>query len=644
MAENSIKWQIDRFDDIKVLQFRVPSFEELSLRQKSLIYFLSQAALWGRDILADQNFKHNLQIRSLLESIVTSYQGDRENTDFVELEKYLKKVWFANGIHHHYSGDKFKAAFSPLFFSEQALAVGCTANDVELISAIIFHVDLYPTRCNHNDTDDMITSSANNYYDGVTQIEVEAYYKEMANRGDKARPISYGLNSRLVKEIGEIKELTYKIGGLYSEEIEKIVYFLEKAIPYSENKKQKESIIALVEYYKSGDLAIFDKYSTLWVQDIESQVDFINGFIEVYGDPLGYKGSWEASVNFKDFEATRRTDIISSNAQWFEDNSPIDDIYKKREVKGVTAKVITVATIAGDCYPATPIGINLPNSDWIRKEYGSKSVTIQNITAAYNAASLGSGFAEEFTLSKESLAIAKEYGLLAGDLHTDLHECLGHGSGQLAEGVVGDELKNHGSTLEEARADLFALYYMGDEKIVEIGIAPNMNIMKAAYDNFIFNGLIGQLTRVERGKTIVEAHMRDRQLIAAWCYEKGKENNVISFEKNNGKSYVVVNDYLALKELFGELLREIQRIKSSGDFEAGKTLVENYGVKVDDTLHAEVLERYAKLDLAPYSGFVNPNYIATFKDDEITDVKIEYCNDFAAQMFYYSNNYSITNR
>ena len=643
MITDNTKWQVDRFDDIKVLQFKVPNFAELSLSQKSLIYYLSQASLWGRDILADQNFKYNLQIRALLEKIVTIYIGDKELEDFVELEKYLKKVWFANGIHHHYSGDKFKAAFSATFFKEQALAAGATSEEVDMFCSIIFISDLYSTRCNHNDKDDMIVSSANNYYSGVTQAEVEEFYRDMASKGDKVRPVSYGLNSRLVKDGSEIKELTYKVGGLYGSEIEKIVYYLKKALPFCECELQCSSVEALIEYYISGDLQTFDKYSTLWVQDVESHIDFINGFIEVYGDPLGYKGSWEASVNFKDIEATKRTDIISRNAQWFEDNSPIDDIYKKSEVKGVTAKVIIVATIAGDCYPATPIGINLPNSDWIRKEHGSKSVTIQNITAAYNAASLGSGFAEEFTFSKESLDIAKEYGLLAGDLHTDLHECLGHGSGQLAEGVVGDELKNHGSTLEEARADLFALYYMGDEKIVELGIAPNMNIMRAAYDNFIFNGLIGQLTRIERGKTLVEAHMRDRQLIAAWCYEKGKDSNVISFEKRDGNSYVVVNDYLKLKELFGELLCEIQRIKSTGDFEAGKALVENYGVQIDNILHAEVLNRYAKLNLAPYSGFVNPRYIPTFDGENIVSVDIEYCNNYSEQMFYYSANYSINN-
>ncbi|MEG1934874.1 MAG: dihydrofolate reductase, partial [Rikenellaceae bacterium] len=592
MATEDFKWQIDRFDDVKVLRFQVPSFEELTLNQKLLTYYLSEAALWGRDIFTDQNFKYNLSIRSVLENIYTSEKIDKTSADFKALEVYLKKVWFANGIHHHYSGDKFTPKFSEQYFRSVAEAVGTSKEDIDTLSDVLFSRSKYMQRCNQTEGVDMVATSSGNYYDGVSQAEVEKFYADMAaDAPDKEHPVSYGLNSRLVKEGGVIKELTYKINGLYGKEIAKIVENLEKAIEYAENENQKTAISTLISYYKSGDLKEFDHYNVLWVQDTLSSVDFTNGFIENYNDPMGYKASWEANVNFKNVDATRRTDVISKNAQWFEDNSPIDDCYKKKSVRGVSAKVITVATIGGDCFPATPIGINLPNSDWIRKEHGSKSVTIQNITDAYTAAALGDGFTDEFTLRDEDIEIAKKYGSLAGNLHTDLHECLGHGSGQLAPGTKGDELKNYGSPLEEARADLFGLYYLGDEKLVELSIAPDMNVMKAAYNNFIFNGMMGQLTRIEEGKDIVQAHMRDRQLISTWCYEKGRDNNVIEIVKKDEKSYIVINDYKALRTLFAQLLKEIQRIKSEGDFAACKALVEGYGVKVNKELHAEVLNR-----------------------------------------------------
>ncbi|MFI3322347.1 MAG: dihydrofolate reductase [Rikenellaceae bacterium] len=643
MRQEQFSWVIDRFDDIKVLRYKVPGFEELDLGRKQLIYHLYKAALWGRDIFTDQNFQYNLPIRSLLEKIYLSNDIDKECSEFKFLEKYLKKVWFANGIHHHYSSEKFIAEFSREYFVNCAKTVGETSENIELYSHIIFD-DCYKVNCSQNRENDLLLASSSNYYRGVTQAEAEQFYGDMAEKGDKLRPISYGLNSRLVKnENGELEEIVYKVGGLYSGEIEKIVEHLTAATEFCENSKQRAVIESLIEYYKSGDLAVFDKYNILWLDDKQSHIDFVNGFIEVYGDPLGYKASWEANVNFINLEATRRTEIISSNAQWFEDNSPINPKYKKSEVKGVSAKVITVAAIGGDCFPATPIGINLPNSDWLRKEYGSKSVTIQNITDAYAAASLGDGFAKEFTLRSEDLEIAERYGALAGNLHTDLHECLGHGSGQLAQGVKGDELRNYGSALEESRADLFALYYLGDEKLIELGIVDSMEVMKAAYYNYIFNGLMGQLVRIEKGKNIVQAHMRDRQMVASWCYEQGRENKVIEIVVKDNKRYVVINDYAALRSLFAELLCEVQRIKSEGDFEAGRDLIENYGVKVDDNLHSEVLERYAALDLAPYSGFVNPRYTPIIEGGEIIDIEVSYSDSFAEQMLEYSEQFIIHN-
>ena len=645
--ETPFNWVVDRFDDIKVLKYQVPGFDTLILNEKLLIYYLNQAALCGRDIFFDQNGKYNLRIRRTLETIYLHYTGDRQTEEFRQFEKYLKKVWFANGIHHHYSNDKFQPEFSESYFDQ--LIAGTpeeffpkdfpsVSEVVATIKPVMFDPTLYPKRANQADGVDMIATSANHYYDGVTQAEVEAYYKQRTDPNDP-RPISYGLNSQLTKRNGRLVERTWKIGGMYSAAIEKIVYWLEKAAEVATQPQQKKTIEALIDYYRTGDLHTFDEYSILWVQDTTSKVDFINGFIETYGDPLGYRASWEAMVNFKDEEATRRTETISSEAQWFEDHSPIDSIYRKKQVKGVSAKVITTAMLGGDCFPATPIGINLPNADWIRKDYGSKSVTIQNITHAYNEAAKGNGFDEEFILRKEDRELKKKFGSLGDDLHTDLHECLGHGSGQLAPGVQSDALKNYGSTLEEARADLFALYYLGDPKLVELGLVPSFDVAKAEYATYILNGLMTQLTRIQPGKDVEEAHMRNRKLIAEWCYEKGN-GQVIEKVVKNGKTYFVVNDYQQLRSLFGDLLREIQRIKSEGDYEAGRALVETYGVKVDPTLHAEVLERYAKLNLEPYSGFVNPIYKPVMENGQIIDVMLEYTDDYAGQMLEYSKEYS----
>lgn len=640
-------WIVDRFDDIKVIRYEVPGFDELPLREKELIYYLAEAAKSGRDILYDQNCRMNLPVRRTLEVVYENYTGDRTAAEWKALEKYLKKVWFANGIHHHYSNDKFRPEFTEGFLldvietipEERFGELNALRGDV---CRAIFDPTLYPTRLNQTDGEDLLLTSSSNYYSGVNQAEAEAFYAGMAAAaGNDPEPISYGLNSQLVKDpaTGTLSERTWRVGGMYSPAIERVVYWLEKAESVAEGP-QKENIAALISYYKSGDLKEFDRYNIGWVRDTVSNVDFVNGFIETYGDPLGYKASWEANVNFIDSTACHRTEVISSNAQWFEDHSPVNPAYRKKEVKGVSAKVITVAMLGGDCYPATPIGINLPNADWIRKEHGSKSVTIDNITYAYDRAAHGNGFDEEFVLRAEDRERMDRYGKLADDLHTDLHECLGHGSGQLAPGVTGTELRSYGSTLEEARADLFGLYYLGDPKMVELGLVPSFDVAKAGYANYILNGLMTQLARIEPGKNVEESHMRNRKLIAEWCYERGKSDNVIEWVKQDGKTYVVVNDFEKLRSLFGELLCEMQRIKSEGDYEAGRDLVERYGVKVDPTLHAEVRERYAALGIEPYGGFVNPEYELVEQDGKIVDVKISYPNNYVEQMLGYSRDYS----
>jgi dipeptidyl-peptidase-3 len=644
---NTFTYQTEQFADVKILRYQVPEFEKLNLRQKQLIYFLAEAARCGRDILFDQNNKYNLRIRRTLEAIVKSYDGDRESENFKSFLVYTKRVWFSNGIHHHYSMDKFLPKFDEEYFGEllansnpDLLPFNKGEDIIELMNQlvpVIFEENVEAKRVVLNPDLDLIADSANNYYEGVSQEEVEKFYAS-ADKGDPEKPLSIGLNSKLIKENGELIEKVWKIGGMYSAALEKVVYWLEKAVEVADSDLQKQSLIKLIDFYKTGDLTTFDEYSILWVKDLDAHVDVVNGFIEVYGDALAFKASWESVVNFKDIEATKRTEIISDNAQWFEDNSPVDDRFKKDEVKGVSAKVITVAMLGGDCHPATPIGINLPNAEWIRKEHGSKSVTIDNVTHAYHQSSLKSGMLEEFAYSDEEIARAKEHGYLGGNLHTDLHECLGHGSGQLLQGVGVDALKNYHSTLEEARADLFALYYMMDPKMLEIGLMPNLDVAKAEYDGYIRNGLMTQLTRIELGKDIEESHMRNRQLIAKWVFERGE--HAIEKVMKEGKTFFVVKDYEKLRELFGGLLAEVQRIKSEGDFEAGKALVEDYAVKVDLNLHKEVKERFEKLNLAAYAGFINPDYHPVIENDEIIDVEISYPMDFSEQMLEYSEKYS----
>lgn len=648
---DGFKYSVDKFADIEILRYRVPDFENLSLKQKELIYFLSQAALEGRDILYDQNNKYNLIIRRTLEAVYENYKGDRKSAEFEHLMVYLKRVWMGSGIHHHYSEDKFVPEFSAAYFDEAVKSIDASRLPLEkgetveslikTLTPILFDPTVYPKRTNQEEGVDLILTSANNYYEGVTQNEVEAFYAKMKNPTDST-PVCYGLNSKLVKENGVILEKTYKVGGLYTEAIERIIGWLEKAATVAENDKQRDVINTLIEFYKTGDLKKYDEYSIIWVQDLASQIDFVNGFTESYGDPLGMKASWESIVNFKNVEATKRTELISKNAQWFENHSPIEKQFKKEKVKGVSAKVITAAMLGGDCYPATPIGVNLPNSNWIRSEYGSKSVTIENITEAYDQASLGNGFAEEFMWSKVERERAKEYASRTNNLHTDLHECLGHGSGKLLPGIDPDALKAYGSTIEEARADLFGLYYMGDSKMVELGLLPNNEAYKAEYYQFMMNGLITQLVRIQPGKNIEEAHMRNRQLIASWVYEKGKTEKVVEIVKRDGETFLVVNDYQKLRSLFGKLLSEIQHIKSTGDFDGGRKLVENYGVKVNKTLHTEILERYKKLNLAPYRGFVNPVYRLVKNDkDVISDVIVSYEEGYLEQNIRYSKEYSV---
>ena len=640
--ETEFNYVVDRFADVEVLRYKVPEFENLSLQQKKLIYYLSEAAIVGRDILTDQNCKYNLEIRTLLENIYQNYNGDRETEDFKAFEKYLKLVWFANGVHHHYSCDKFTPEFSQEFFTAQvnALPADKQPANIEILNKVIFDPTFMAKRVNQAEGQDLITTSACNYYDSITQAEVDAYYATIKNPNDST-PISYGLNSRLVKENGKVVEQVYKVGGMYNDAIVRIVENLTEAAKYAENDAQRKVIESLISYYNSGDLRTFDEYSILWVNDTTSQVDFINGFIESYGDPLGMKGAWESIVNFKNVEASKRTEIISENAQWFEDNAPTDPRFRKEEVKGVSAKVITAAILSGDAYPATPIGINLPNANWIRATHGSKSVTIENITQAYDEASHGNGFNEEFVIDEATRELMNKYLFITDNLHTDLHECLGHGSGKLLPGVDPDALKAHGSTLEETRADLFALYYLADPKLVELGLLDNKDAYKAEYYKYLLNGMMTQLMRIEPGKDVEEAHMRNRKLIAEWAYEMGKDENVVELTKIDGETYIKINDYDKLREIFGKQLAEIQRIKSEGDYEAGRVLVEKYAVKVDPQLHKEVLDRYASLNIAPYRGFVNPIY--TLEKDangEITDVKVTYGEGYIEQMLRYSRDYS----
>ena len=648
--KDHFEYTVDRFADLQLLRYRVNGFDDLSLRQKTLVYYLSEAALEGRDILFDQNGKYNLRIRRLLEAVYTGYQGDRATDGFRALEVYLKRVWFSNGIHHHYACDKFVPGFPETYLRElvDSVDVSCLpleeGETVETMCGklfpVIFDPSVMPKRVNQADGEDLVATSAANYYEGVTQKEAEDFYGEMKARGGD-RPVMYGMNSRLVKEDGMLKEQVWKADGMYGPAIRKIVGWLEKAETVAENDTQRKVIRLLVEFYRTGSLKVFDEYSIEWLKDTASQVDFVNGFIESYGDPLGLKASWESIVNFKDMEATRRTETISVHAQWFEDHSPVDARFRKERVKGVSAKVITAAMLGGDLYPSTAIGINLPNSNWIRSVHGSKSVTIGNLIEAYNKAARGNGFREEFVAGEEEKVLLDKYADLTDSLHTDLHECLGHGSGKLLPGVDPDALKAYGSTIEEARADLFGLYYLPDAKLVELGLTPDAEAYKAGYYSYMMNGLMTQLVRIEPGRDVEEAHMRNRQLIARWALEHGAADKVVELVRRDGKTCVRVNDYSRLRHLFGELLAEIQRIKSEGDLEAARQLVERYGVKVDPKLHKEVLARYKALNLAPYKGFVNPVYTAV-RDGEgrITDVTVDYTEGYAGQMLRYSRDYS----
>ena len=647
-------YSVDKFADVEILRYEVKGFEELSLRQKKLVYFLTEAALWGRDILFDQNGVHNLCIMELLEHIYLNYKGDRETPEWNAFTVYLKRVWFASGIHHHYSCDKFVPGFTPQYLDELISHLSpLFPPDSSLLTfhlsfftslfPIIFDPDVLPKRVNQADGEDLVVTSASNYYEDVTQQEAEAFYDSMKQSWhDKAHPLMFGMNSRLTKDAqGRVVEEVWKVGGMYSAALEKIVYWLKKAEEVAENDSQRRVISLLIQHYQTGSLETFDEYSIAWLKDTSSRIDFVNGFIETYGDPLGLKASWESIVNFKDLEATRRTETISSNAQWFEDNSPVDARFKKETVKGVSAKVITAAILAGDLYPASAIGINLPNSNWIRAVHGSKSVTIGNLTEAYSKAAKGNGFREEFAYSDEEVRLIDKYACLTDDLHTDLHECLGHGSGKLLPGVDPDALKAYGATIEEARADLFGLYYLPDKKLLELGLLPDNEAYKAEYYSYMMNGLLTQAVRIELGRDIEEAHMRNRQLIARWALEHGKDDNVVELVVRNSKTYVKVNSYEALRRLFGMLLAEVQRIKSEGDYEAARSLVENYGVHLDPKLHAEVLERYRHLNLAPYKGFVNPVYTPVLDDSgEIIDVKISYDEGYTEQMLRYSRDYS----
>ena len=636
--KGDFRYLMDEFADLKIMRYQVPGWDELTLQQKEYVYHLAEAAKYGRDIIWMQNCRCNIEIRRTLENILENYSGDRTCKEWAQFEAYAKRVFFSNGIHHHYAEDKFFPECPQTYFHELMSNVG--ADNAEL-EDIIYNPSIYPAR-KMMSADDIVAESAVNFYENVTRAEVEAFYAAMVDPSDKT-PVSYGLNSRVVKgEDGIIREDVYKVGGLYGPALEKICTELEKAAQVAENQTQKDYIADLIEYYRTGDLKLWDKYNIQWVNDTLGTVDFVNGFVEDYNDPLGRKATWEGLVNFKDNEASRRTELISANAQWFEDNSPVDNRFKKEQVKGVTAKVINVAVLAGDCYPAAPIGINLPNADWIRREHGSKSVTIANLTSAYNMAAQESpkSMLSEFAWSEEEIALEKKYGGITNDLHTDLHECLGHGSGKLLPETSPSALGEFSSTLEETRADLFGLYYLADPKLVELGILPDMEAYKAQYSSYIRNGIFTQFTRVALGKKNMEAHMQNRKLIADWCYEKGKKANVIEKKVRDGKTYFVVNDYEALRGLFGELLAEVQRIKSEGDYKAGKALVEKYAVDIDPELHKEVLERYSALGLKPYGGFLNPEIVPVKKLGKVVDYEIVYAEDYLGQMLEYGKKYS----
>lgn len=644
------KCQDVRFADIQMLRYRLDGFDKLPLNSKKLIYCLSEATLWGRDITFDQFGKYNLKIRKTLEAVFLSYKGDRQDKEFLALTEYLNRVWFSNGIYHHYGCEKFVPDFSEQFLRNAVencnkellpLGKGETAEQfIDELSKPVFDPSFMPKRVNMDEGVDVVKESACNFYDGVTQKEVEDFYKKQSANDDD-EPVSHGLNTTLVKSDGALTEHVWKIGGLYGAAIEHIVFWLNKAKGYAQNDKQRQYIETLVDYYTTGDLKTFNKYCIEWVQEHSSDIDFVNGFIEVYGDPLGLKGSWEGIVEYKDMEATKRTKTISDNAQWFEDHSPVDPRFRKKKVKGVTAHVVRAAMLGGDEYPSTAIGINLPNADWIRARYGSKSVTISNLIGAYNEAAHGNGFKEEFIEDKAIVSFIDKYGDRCDDLHTDLHECLGHGSGRLLDGVSPDALKTYGSTIEEARADLFGLYYIADKKLVELGLLDNEEAYKASYYTYIMNGLMTQLVRIAPGNRIEEAHMRNRALIAHWVYEHGRKDNVMEMYNHGGKTFVRINDYDMLRELFARLLAEVQRIKSEGDYDAARHLVETYGVNVDKTLHEEVLQRYSRLNLAPYKGFINP-VLKLEKDNagNITDITVDYTEAYAEQMLRYSTDYA----
>ena len=640
-ANGGFKYLIDEFADLRIMRYRIEGWEDLSLQQKEYVFHLSEAAKWGRDIYWDQNGRYNLRVRRILENILENYDGDRDCDEFKDFTVYAKRVFFSNGIHHHYAEDKFFPGCSEEYFMSLMQAVGDGDQCGEMMP-VIYDRGFMPSRKSTDPDSDIVAASAVNFYEGVTRDEVERYYASIADPADP-EPVSYGLNTKVVKDAaGRVVELPWKSGGLYGEAIDHIIDELEKAAAVAENDLQKQYIATLVEYYRTGDLRLWDKYNIEWLRDTLGTVDFVNGFVEDYNDPLARKGAWEALVNIKDHEASKRSDILSANAQWFEDNSPVDPRFKKPQVKGISAKVINAACLAGDCYPSTPIGINLPNADWIRRDHGSKSVTIANITHAYDYAAqeCPKSTLTEFAWDKKEIELAKKYLTITNEIHTDLHECLGHGSGQLLPGTSPNALGEYSSTLEEARADLFGLYYCADPKMVELGIMPDAEAYKAEYSSYIRNGLMVQFSRVELGRPNTEAHMQNRKLISEWCYEHGLADKVIEKKVRKGKTYFVVNDYQALRGLFGDLLAEIQRIKSEGDYEAGKALVEKYAVHIDPVLHKEVLERYAALNLKPYGGFVNPDIIPVLENGRVTDYKVEYTDDYLGQMLKYGREYS----